>query len=94
VVARSKAWVCGHSLAGMAGSNPTGDMDVCLLCLLYVVGYRSLRRADHSSRGVLATVWYVVVCDLEASRMSWPCPASGHSAREKKKKQDMSTEFI
>ena len=31
VAARSKAWVCGRSLTGTAGSNPTGDMDVCLL---------------------------------------------------------------
>ena len=31
VAARSKAWVCGQSLAGIAGSNPAEDMDVCLL---------------------------------------------------------------
>jgi hypothetical protein len=31
-------------------------MDVCLLCVLCVVRQRSLRRADHSSRGVLPTV--------------------------------------
>jgi hypothetical protein len=31
-------------------------MDVCLLCVLCVVRYRSLRRADHSSRGVLPNV--------------------------------------
>ena len=31
MAARSKAWVCGHSLAGIAGSNPVGGMDVCLL---------------------------------------------------------------
>ena len=31
-------------------------MDVCLLWLLCVVRYRSQRRADHSSRGVLPTV--------------------------------------
>jgi hypothetical protein len=31
VVARSKAWVCGRTLAEIAGSNPAGDMDVCLL---------------------------------------------------------------
>ena len=32
VVAQSNAWVCGRSLAGNAGSNPTGvGMDVCLL---------------------------------------------------------------
>jgi hypothetical protein len=29
--ARSKAWVCGRSLAGIAGSNPVGGMVVCLL---------------------------------------------------------------
>ena len=26
--ARSKEWVCGHSLARIVGSNPTRDMDV------------------------------------------------------------------
>jgi hypothetical protein len=31
VAARSKAWVCGRSLTGIAGSNPAGSMDVCLL---------------------------------------------------------------
>jgi len=31
VAARSKAWVCGRSLAGIAGSNPVGGMDVCFL---------------------------------------------------------------
>jgi hypothetical protein len=54
VAARSKAYVCGHSPAGIVGSNPTGGMDVCCECC--VIRYRSLRRADHSSRGVLATV--------------------------------------
>jgi hypothetical protein len=28
---RSKAWVCGHSLAGIAGSNAAGAMDLFLL---------------------------------------------------------------
>ena len=28
MAARSKARVCGHSLAGIAGSNPTGIVDV------------------------------------------------------------------
>ena len=37
VAARSKAWVCGHSLAGIVGSNPAVGMDVCLLRLLCVV---------------------------------------------------------
>jgi hypothetical protein len=37
VAERSKARVCGRSLAGTTGSNPTGVMDVCLLCVLCVV---------------------------------------------------------
>jgi hypothetical protein len=31
VAVRSQAWVCGRSLTGIVGSNPTGGMDVCLL---------------------------------------------------------------
>ena len=26
---RSKAWVCGRSLAGIVAANPAGSMDVC-----------------------------------------------------------------
>jgi hypothetical protein len=33
-----KAWMCGYSLAGVAGSNLAGAIDVCLLRALYVVG--------------------------------------------------------
>jgi hypothetical protein len=36
VAARSKARVCGRSLAGIAGSIPAGGMDVCLLWVLCV----------------------------------------------------------
>jgi len=28
---RFNAWVCGRSLAGITGSNPSGRIDVCLL---------------------------------------------------------------
>jgi len=31
-------------------------MDACLLCLLCLVRYKSLRQADHSSRVVLPSV--------------------------------------
>ena len=31
VAERSKVRVCSHSLAGISGANPTGDIDVCLL---------------------------------------------------------------
>ena len=56
VAARSKAQVFGRSPAETVGSNTTEGMDVCLLWVLCVVRYRSLRRTDHSSRGVLPTV--------------------------------------
>jgi hypothetical protein len=35
VTARSRAWVCGRSLAGIVGSNPAGGTDVCLLSVVY-----------------------------------------------------------
>jgi hypothetical protein len=56
VAVQSEAWFCGRSLAGIVVSNPAGSMDVCLLLVLCVVRYRSLRRADFSSRGILPTV--------------------------------------
>ena len=31
---RSKAWVCRRSPAGIAGSNPAGGMDVCVVCVV------------------------------------------------------------
>jgi len=37
VIARSKAWAFGRSLARIVGSNPAGGMDVCLLWVLCVV---------------------------------------------------------
>jgi len=37
VVARSKAWVCGRSLAGIAGSNPVGGFSAFLLWVVCVV---------------------------------------------------------
>jgi hypothetical protein len=40
MASQSKAWVCGLSLAGFAGSNPVGGMDVCLfwreVCFSYM----------------------------------------------------------
>ena len=56
VVARYKAWVSGSSFAGVLDSNTAGDMDVCLLGVLCLWQAGSLRRADHSSRGVLPSV--------------------------------------
>jgi len=54
VAAPFNVWVCGHSLAEAMGSNsqiPPGHG--CLLRVLCVARWRSLRRADPSSRAVL-----------------------------------------
>ena len=61
VAARSSSLVYGRALAEIAGSNPSGGMDACLLLALRVVRYRSLRRADHSPTGVLPNVVCVSV---------------------------------
>ena len=50
VAERCKACVCGRLLVGIAGSNPAGFISI--LWLLSVFRNRSLRRADHSSRGI------------------------------------------
>jgi hypothetical protein len=44
----------------------------CECCVLS--GTRSLRRADHSSRGVLPSVVCLTECDLEISTMRRPRP--------------------
>ena len=51
---RSKAWVYGRSVAGMAGSNPAGSTVVSFECC--VLSGRGLLRADHSPRAVLPSV--------------------------------------
>ena len=55
MTARSKAWVCGRSTAEIVGSNTALGMDVCLMSVC-VGRYRSLRRVDHLSKGVLPIV--------------------------------------
>jgi hypothetical protein len=42
VAAWCNAWVCGRSLARIAGSNPAGGMDVCILWVLCVLSGRGL----------------------------------------------------
>jgi hypothetical protein len=58
VSARFKAWVSGRSLAGIAGSNPAGGIDVS--CVLSGTGLCAgqLPRPEQSYR-----VWCVIKCD-------------------------------
>jgi len=69
VATRFKAWVCGSYTAWMAGLNPAAGMDVWLLWSLCVVWRRSLRRADHSSKGVLPSVVRLLFRNLD--REAW-----------------------
>jgi hypothetical protein len=77
VAARSKVWVCGRSLTRIVGSNLTGGMDVCLLLVLCVVRYRSLRRADRLSRGVLPTLVCLKSVIVKPRKMRRPRPPRG-----------------
>jgi hypothetical protein len=66
VAARSEAWVCGRSLAGIAGSNPAGGVDVsCEFCVL-------------SSRGLCDGL--ITRPDREASTMRRPWSTRGSRA--------------
>ena len=88
VTAPSNAWVCGRSLSQMAGWNPAKGMDVCLLWMLCVVRYRSLRRADHSSTGVLPSV---ISLSVLSEPQQWGGPGLlglwSHGKKKRKKKK-------
>ena len=66
VTMRSNMWVCGRPLAGIAGSNPAGGMDVCLFTrsVLSGIGDRDelIVRSEESYR-----MWGAE-CDPETSQ--------------------------
>jgi hypothetical protein len=61
VAARSMAWVCCRSLAGIAGANPAGDMDVFLFLSVVLWGRglcdRMITRPEESYRVWCVRVW-------------------------------------
>jgi len=74
VAARSKAWVCGRSVAAIADSNPAGGTDVCCEC--FVLSGRGLcvwliTRPEKSAECGLSE------CDSEASTVWRPWPTRG-----------------
>jgi hypothetical protein len=78
VAARSKAWVCGRSPAGVTGSNNTWGMHVfCECCQVEVSALGLITRPE----------WCVVVCDLDTSLMRrfWPT-GGGRAVAAKEKK--------
>ena len=60
MAARSRAGVCGSSLAGIAGSSPAGHGYLSLV-VICVVRKRALRQAYQSSSEVLPSVVYLSV---------------------------------
>jgi len=72
VAAPSKKWVCGCSLAEIVGSNPSGGWDICIFRVLCVVRHRTMRRYDHSSRGLLPSVTCLSECDRGTWTMGRP----------------------
>jgi len=78
IAARSKAWVCSRSLAGIAGSNSAGFMYVCLLRMLTCfAGRNPVRPADLSSKGVVPRARACVCacvqdCDQVQQKLSTP----------------------
>ena len=87
VAARSEVWVCGRSPAEIAGSNPTGVMDVCLLWVLCVLLGRGLCDELITHPEESYRLWSVVECDLETSIMRRPWPTRGlwHQKQTKNK---------
>ena len=80
---RTKARICGHSLAEFTGSNP-GWGRMFLSCGCCVRARTDLcdgpiPRPEDSYR-----LWFVIVCDLETARMRRSWPALGCCTRERK----------
>ena len=73
VAERSKAWVCGQSLAGIAGSNPTRAWK-SVSCDSCVLSGRDLCDGPITHPEESYPLWYVLVYDLESLkiRRSWP----------------------
>ena len=93
MAARSKALVCGRSLAEIVGSNPTGAwMSVCFECC--VLSGRGLCDELITGPEESYQLRCIVVCDQEPSRMRRQWPALGRSATLKKMETLRSKEFL
>ena len=87
MAARSRECVCGRLLAGNAGSNPAGDIDICL-CDSGVLSGRGIcvGLITHPERSY--RVWYG--CDRETSTIRGPWPTGGCCATKNKIMQHVS----
>jgi hypothetical protein len=76
VAVRSKAWVCGRSLAGISDSNSAEDISVvCCQAFVSATGRSLVQRSP--------TECAVSMCDREVPTMRIPWPCKGFCAIEK-----------
>jgi hypothetical protein len=87
VAARSKAWVCGRSLARISGSKPTRGMDVCLVC---VVCYRE--EVCRTGRSLVQRCPTKCDCESSTARRLMPTMAVEPRKNKKDKKPCMGSE--
>ena len=82
---RCKAWVCGHSLAGIVGSNPAENMG-CLSVVSVVCCHVEVSASGRSlvQRYLPSVCVCVSECHLETSTIRTPRPPRGLSSHEKK----------
>jgi len=70
-----------RSLAGIAGLKPAWSTDICLLCVLCVVRYRSVLRARHSFRGDLPRLGCLSVI-MKPLQLAGPSPLGAVDQRK------------
>jgi hypothetical protein len=88
VAERSKAWVCSRSPAGIAGSNLTGGMDVCLLWVLCVI--RGLCDGPIPRPEEPCRLWCVIVCDqMNNNPLHLTCLGRQRLDKERRKKKSI-----
>jgi len=72
MAARSKAWVCSRSLAGVMVSSPAGSLDVCFECC--VLSGRGLCDELNTRTEEFYRLWVrlSMIMNLRQSRRPWP----------------------
>jgi hypothetical protein len=89
MAARSKAWVCGRSLAGIAGSNPAGGMHVCReYCVLSGRGlcYGLITRPEECYRVCVSVS--VIRCNNNPVHIQWVGRRGQYEEAERRKKDN------
>jgi hypothetical protein len=65
--AKSKAWICGRAIVGIVVSNPTGGMEICVLCV-FVLSGRGLCDGPIPRPEESYLLWCMCECDQMKSK--------------------------